>query len=299
MKIGFAGLGNMGSIMAGQLVTAGHTVTVFNRSAGRSRRFANQTGAEYRLTPAAIVEGADLVLGMLFDEQAVRDVYGGPRGIVSALQPGQAVAEMGTVGLPAIGWLTDAVAPTGADVLDAPVSGSMTTARHAQLLIMVGGEAATVERARPALESMGKAVMHLGPVGSGTRMKLALNSVVYALNQALAESLLLAERSGIDRSTAYDVFTHSVIAAPAVHYRRPVFEQPGGPVQSLSIEGAEKDLRLALALADEVGLSMGQARYNASVLAGAQAAGFGGRDVGEVAEYLRTILASGETAEAI
>jgi 3-hydroxyisobutyrate dehydrogenase-like beta-hydroxyacid dehydrogenase len=289
----------MGSIMAGRLVAAGHNVTVFNRSAVRSHAFARDTGADYRTTAAAIAEGADLVLGMLFDEQAVRDVYGGPHGIVSSLQPGQVVAEMGTVGLPAITWLAGEAARTGADVLDAPVSGSMATARQGQLLIMVGGEAAAVERARPALEAMGKAVMHLGPVGSGTRMKLALNSAVYALNQALAESLLLAERSGIDRSTAYDVFANSVIAGPAVHYRRPVFEQPGGPVQSLSIEGAEKDLRLALELADEVGLTMGQARYNASVLAGAQAGGFGGRDVGEVAEYLRTTLGTDETAKAV
>jgi 3-hydroxyisobutyrate dehydrogenase-like beta-hydroxyacid dehydrogenase len=290
VNVGFVGLGNMGQLMAANLVKAGHRVVVFNRSPHKAQRFSDDTGAKVSATPAGVVDGADVVISMVFDAQAVHDVYGGPVGIASALGPGQVAVEMGTVGPQAVDWLAGLVAPTGAALLDAPVSGSLVTAESAQLLIMAGGEPAAVERARPALESLGKLIIHVGPLGSGARMKLSVNSVVYGLNQALSEALLLAERCGIDRSTAYDVFASSAIAAPAVLYRRAVFERPGGPVQSLSIRGSEKDLRLALAVADEVGLPMGQARYNASVLSAAAADGFAERDIGEVAQYLRENL---------
>jgi 3-hydroxyisobutyrate dehydrogenase/2-hydroxy-3-oxopropionate reductase len=118
-------------------------------------------------------------------------------------------------------------------------------------------------------------------------MKLAVNAVLFGLNQAIAESLVLAERSGIERSTAYEVFASSAIAAPVVHYRRAVFEQPGTTPVTFSIDLANKDLGLILTLASDVGTSMPQADANLAVLQEASRSGLGDHDMGEVATFIR------------
>jgi 3-hydroxyisobutyrate dehydrogenase-like beta-hydroxyacid dehydrogenase len=296
MKVGFVGLGNMGYPMAANVVKRGHDLTVYNRTRAKAERFHRETGAGVAESPAEAVADAEVVITMLYDAASLTDVYPGDDGIAGALRAGQVAVEMSTSGPQAIEWLGRIVTPTGAALIDAPVSGSLTTAETGHLLIMVGGEADAVEQARPVLEAMGRSVVHLGALGCGATMKLAVNSIVYGLNQSLSEALVLAERSGISRSVAYDIFAESPIAAPAVHYRREVFEHPGGPVRSLSIRGSEKDLRLALGLAEQLGTPMGQARYNVAVLGAARRAGFGDRDVGEVAEYLRQTMADATMA---
>jgi 3-hydroxyisobutyrate dehydrogenase-like beta-hydroxyacid dehydrogenase len=295
MKVGFVGLGNMGYPMAANLVKRGHEVTVYNRTRSKAARFHDETGAPVANCPAEAVANAEVVITMLYDAASLVDVYEGRDGIGGALGAGQVAVEMSTSGPKAIEWLAGMIEPTGARLVDAPVSGSLMTAEAGQLLIMVGGDVDAVERARPVLEAMGRSVVRLGPLGCGATMKLAVNSIVYGLNQSLSEALVLAERAGIARSSAYDIFADSPIAAPAVHYRREVFENPGGPVRSLSIRGSEKDLRLALELAEQLGAPMGQARYNAAVLGAAREAGFADRDVGEVAEYLRQMITARTT----
>ena len=154
---------------------------------------------------------------MLADDDAVRALYGGADGIAAGLRPGTVAIDMSTV-LPAtIAAVGAASGRRGAGVLDAPVSGSVSTALAGELTIMVGGEAADLERARPALERLAKRIFHLGPLGTGAAMKLAVNTVVYGLNGAVSEALVLAERSGIARATAYDVLAASAVGAPFVH----------------------------------------------------------------------------------
>jgi 3-hydroxyisobutyrate dehydrogenase-like beta-hydroxyacid dehydrogenase len=141
------------------------------------------------------------------------------------------------------------------------------------------------------LEPLAKQVFHLGELGSGAVMKLTVNAVLHGLNLALAEGLVLAERAGVERATAYEVFAASVIAAPFVHYKRQAFERPGEVPVAFSLELAGKDLELVAALAEQTGLPMEQAAANRRVVEAAVAAGLGDRDLSELATYLRSTAA--------
>jgi 3-hydroxyisobutyrate dehydrogenase/2-hydroxy-3-oxopropionate reductase len=194
---------------------------------------------------------------------------------------------MSTIGRAPVAALGELAAARGAAFLDAPVSGSVATAADGALTIMVGGDAAALERARPALEAMGRTVLHLGGPGAGATMKLAVNSLVFAVVQAVAESLVLVEAAGVERSQAYDVFAASAARSPVVDYRRPQFEDPEGAPVSFSLELTAKDFGLILGLASELGARMPQAELNAEVVRAAIAAGRGDEDVAAVAAYLR------------
>jgi 3-hydroxyisobutyrate dehydrogenase-like beta-hydroxyacid dehydrogenase len=171
--------------------------------------------------------------------------------------------------------------------VDAPVSGSVTLAEEARLTIMAGGAAEDVEQVRPILETMGSRLFHIGPVGSGATLKLALNAIVYGLCEALSEGLVLAERAGIDRLKAYEVIASSAVAAPFVHYRRTEFERPGEPPVAFRLTLAKRDLDLILDLGERLRSPMPQAGVNRSILEAAVVNGFGERDVSAVADYLR------------
>jgi 3-hydroxyisobutyrate dehydrogenase/2-hydroxy-3-oxopropionate reductase len=152
---------------------------------------------------------------------------------------------------------------------------------------MVGGDAADLERARPALEPLAKAIFHLGPLGTGAAMKLAVNTVIFGLNGALSEGLVLAELAGIDRSAAYDVFAASAIGAPYVGYKRAAFLDPDGTPVAFSLDLAEKDLRLITALAASLGVPVPQADANLALIRTSSTGGRGGQDFSTVAEELR------------
>jgi 3-hydroxyisobutyrate dehydrogenase-like beta-hydroxyacid dehydrogenase len=175
----------------------------------------------------------------------------------------------------------------GASFVDAPVSGSVALAESATLTIMAGGDVAHVEMARPLFEAMGSKVYHVGPLGSGAAIKLAVNSIIYGLSESLSEGLVVAERAGIEREVAYEIFDNSAIAAPFVHYRREAFEQPGTVPVALRMVLAKKDMLLALGLAGNLGADMPQAKVNLEVMEEAIAAGYGDHDMSAVAEYLR------------
>jgi 3-hydroxyisobutyrate dehydrogenase-like beta-hydroxyacid dehydrogenase len=184
----------------------------------------------------------------------------------------------------------------GADFADAPVVGSTGAAAARELLVMVGGEQETVARVRPLLEAISSSVHHLGPVATGVTMKLAVNSILYGINGALSEALVLAERAGIDRLAAYEVFAGSAIAAPVVHYRRAAFERPGeGPV-SFRLALGVKDLRLITELAGQVGAPMPLATTNLEVHGAATADGFADWDLAGLAQWLRERAAAGSGA---
>ncbi|HXG40792.1 MAG TPA: NAD-binding protein, partial [Candidatus Limnocylindrales bacterium] len=173
-------------------------------------------------------------------------------------------------------------------ILDSPVSGSVPTAEAGQLTLMVGGEAHDLERARPVLDAFSARIFHLGPLGAGATIKLAVNTVVMALNAALAEALVLAERAGVPRERAYEVFAASVVGAPFVQYKKAAFLDPASVPPAFSLELAQKDLRLALQLAREVGAPMPGAETNLAVLQAAAATIGAERDFSEVATYLRS-----------
>ncbi len=285
--VGFSGLGRMGRPMARHLVAAGFDLVVHNRTAARAEAFAADTGARTATTPRELGRACPIVVTMVADGPALLDLIDGPDGLATGLGAGGVVVDMGTTGMEHTHLARAHLADVGVQLVEAPVSGSIAAAEGRTLLIMAAGESAAVDVALPVLEALSPKVTRVGGPGAGAAMKLAVNSVLYAINGAISESLVLAERVGIDRSTAYDVFAASSVAAPVVHYRRAVFEHPEDTPVSFAMKLAVKDLDLALALAADVGAPMPQAETNRAVAADAVAAGLGEADLGQVAVHLR------------
>jgi 3-hydroxyisobutyrate dehydrogenase-like beta-hydroxyacid dehydrogenase len=196
---------------------------------------------------------------------------------------------MSTVPPTTIEGLAGLVRATGAGILDAPVSGSVALAERGELTIMVGGDAADLERARPVFEALAGRIFHLGPLGSGATMKLAVNAVIFGLNQAVAEALILAERSGIERGLAYDVLAASAAGAPYVGYKRAAFVDPDATPAAFSLALARKDLELIAGLAERVGAPMTQSRLNLETIRAAAIDDGDDADLAAVAGHLRTV----------
>jgi len=278
----------MGAAMVGTLCRAGVEVVVYNRTRAKADAAAEGTDAAVAATAREAAASAQVVLSSLADDAAVGAAYTGGDGIVAGLQPGAVVCEASTIDPGTVRRLRPLVEDRGASLLDTPVSGSVSTVEAGQLTIMAGGDPAVLERVRPVLDPLAKQIFHVGELGAGAVMKLAVNSVLHGLNQALAEGLVLAERAGVAREAAYEVFAASAIAAPFVHYKREAFEHPGQPPVAFSIDLVGKDLDLILALAAQAGASMEQAETNREVVRAAVAAGLGDHDLSELATYLRT-----------
>ena len=161
------------------------------------------------------------------------------------------------------------------------------TVEKGELTIMVGGSSSALDRARPVLDVLATNIFHVGSLGAGATMKLAVNSLIHAIDVGLSEALVLAEKAGVDRSAAYDVFAAGAAAAPFVLYKRAAFEHPDETPPAFSLDLMAKDLDLILELAGEVDARMDQAAQNRETVGLALAAGFGGRDMSAVAAYLR------------
>lgn len=286
-RIAFLGLGRMGAPMAANLVKAGYPVVVWNRTGEKARSFAAEHGAEAAETPGQAAARSDVVITMLADDAALAACHRDADGVLAGLRPGAVVIDMGTSSPPIVAELAGDVAARGGRFVDAPVSGSVAAAADAALTILAAGPADAVEAVSPVLAAMGKKVFHLGESGNGSAMKLAVNTVVHGLNCALSEALVLAERAGIARADAYEVFLNSAIAAPFVHYRQEAFEHPGEVPVAFRMVLAGKDLRLARELARATGAALPQAARNQEIFARAVAAGYGEHDESAVADYLR------------
>jgi 3-hydroxyisobutyrate dehydrogenase-like beta-hydroxyacid dehydrogenase len=285
--VAVVGAGRMGGAMVGTLCRAGVEVVVFNRTRSKAEAVGEAAGARVAATAREAAAAAQVVLSSLADDAAVEAAYTGDDGIVAGLQPGAVVCEASTIDPGTVQRLRPLVEEREASLLDTPVSGSVSTVEAGQLTIMVGGDPAALERVRPVLDPLAKQIFHVGDLGSGAVMKLTVNSILHGLNLALAEGLVLAEKAGVDRATAYEVFAASVIAAPFVHYKREAFEHPGRPPVAFSLDLVAKDLDLILALAAEAGADVEQATTNRQVVRAAVAAGLGGHDLSELTTYLR------------
>jgi 3-hydroxyisobutyrate dehydrogenase/2-hydroxy-3-oxopropionate reductase len=280
--------------MASNIAAAGFPLTVWNRTVAKAEALATKTGATVAASPADLAGAVDVVVTMVADGEVQADLYMGSGAMCGSLAAGTLCVDMSTVSPAESRQVAAAVEAAGGRFVDAPVSGSTAIATAGTLTIMAGGQPGDVETLGPVFEAMGSRVYHMGPVGSGATIKLAVNSIVYGLGQAVAEALVLAEASGIGRETAYEVFANSAIAAPFVHYRREAFLKPGEVPVAFRMVLARKDLDLALDLARSAGASMPQAVLNRSELDDAIAAGFGDHDMSAVAEYLRTALNEAE-----
>lgn len=287
LRVAVIGTGRMGTAMVGRLAGAGHHLTVHNRTRAKAEAVAARHDAAVAPTPREAVREADVVLVSLADDAAVRAAYGGPDGLVAGLAAGQVVADTSTVDPETLRGLEAAVVAAGAALLDTPVSGSVSTVEAGALLVMAGGDAAALERARPALEAIASRIVHLGPLGAGATMKLVVNAMVHALNGALAEALVLAEKAGLDRASAYDVIAASAVGAPFVAYKRDAYLSPERTPVAFALNLVAKDLALADALAARVAAPMPQLATNREVVQRAVAAGLGDADLSALATLLR------------
>jgi 3-hydroxyisobutyrate dehydrogenase-like beta-hydroxyacid dehydrogenase len=181
----------------------------------------------------------------------------------------------------------------GAGILDAPVSGSVGLAESGQLTIMAGGSDEDLDRARPVLELMARQITHVGPLGSGHALKLAVNAVIFSLNNGVSEALVLAERAGIERALAYDVMASSAAGAPYLGYKREAFVSPDSAPVAFSLDLARKDLDLITDLADRLGVPMAQARTNMALVSEASAHVGAASDFSAVASHLRAMTKEG------
>jgi 3-hydroxyisobutyrate dehydrogenase-like beta-hydroxyacid dehydrogenase len=291
--IAVLGLGRMGAAITARLANSGHQLVVWNRSpAGYAavRELAGQTSLiDYARTPADAVGDAQIVLTMLADATALKSVLFGPGGAAPATKRGAVICDMSTIGVDAALECAQNLSRRGIDFVDAPVSGSVASARSGQLLIMPAGASEAIDKLMPVFESFASKIIAVGPSGSGQSMKLAVNSVLHALNTALSEGLVLAERAGIDRRLAYEVFAASAVSAPYVQYKRGGFERPESERVSMSIDLMLKDLELIHELAQATGSRMPVSDVVRDVAGDARSAGLGQRDMSAVAVHLRTV----------
>ncbi|HZA52911.1 MAG TPA: NAD(P)-dependent oxidoreductase [Candidatus Udaeobacter sp.] len=283
-NLGFVGLGVMGSRMVQRLLTAGHTVTGYNRTKSKAQGLLD-AGMKWADTPRAAAEANDITLSMVANTEALQAVTSGPEGILAGLSSGKIYIDMSTVSPSASRELAAQVATKRAQMLDAPVSGSVSTLEDGKLTFMVGGDRAAFERVEPILKAIGPKATYVGGNGLAVSMKVATNLSLAVQMLAFSEGVLLAEKSGIARETALEVLLNSVIASPMIKYRGPfVLEMPDEAWFDVNM--MQKDLLLALEMGRKLDVPLPTTAATNEMLTTARAMGFAKRDFAVMFEAL-------------
>jgi len=283
-ELGYVGLGTMGGGVAKRLLEAGHIVHGWNRTKAKAQSLVD-LGLRWADSPREVAERSEIVFTMVTNTAAVEAVTEGPNGILLGLGRGKVYVDMSTQSPSGSRVLAERVAELGAAMLDAPVSGSVSTLEQGKLSIMVGGDADVYERVRPVLLAIGPKVFHVGANGSAVTMKIAVNLQLQVQMVAFSEGVLLAEKSGIARETAVEVMLSSVIASPMVAYRGPfVLEQPDEAWFDVNM--MQKDLNLALELGRELEVPLPTTASTNELLTAARALGLEEKDFAVVFDVL-------------
>jgi 3-hydroxyisobutyrate dehydrogenase-like beta-hydroxyacid dehydrogenase len=245
-NLGFVGLGVMGSEMVLRLLERGHTVTGYNRTRSKAARLIEK-GMKWAGSPREVATASDFTLSMVTNSPALEMIVEGPDGILAGLAPGRVLIDMSTVSPEFSRSVAAKVRAKGADMVDAPVSGSVITLQEGKLSVMVGGRRDTFDRIIPVLLDIGPRVTYVGDNGLALVMKIAANLSLAVQMLAFAEGILLAEKSGISREVAVEVLINSAIASPMVKYRGPfVLKLPAEAWFNVNM--MQKDMLLALDL---------------------------------------------------
>jgi 3-hydroxyisobutyrate dehydrogenase-like beta-hydroxyacid dehydrogenase len=283
-NLGFVGLGVMGSRMAQRLLAAGHTVTGYNRTKSKAQ-WLLAAGMKWGDTPRAVAEAAQITFTMVTNTEALQAVTSGPDGILAGLSARKIYIDMSTVSPAASRELAKQVEAKGAQMLDAPVSGSVITLEEGKLSIMVGGSPAALEKARPVLEAIGPKVTHVGGNGLAVSMKIATNLSLAVQMLGFSEGVLLAEKSGIARKTAVEVLLNSVIASPMVKYRGPfVLDMPDEAWFDVNM--MQKDMLLALEMGRHLDVPLPTTAITNEMLTAARGMGLAEKDFAILFEAL-------------
>jgi 3-hydroxyisobutyrate dehydrogenase len=284
-NVALLGLGTMGSGMAANLLKAGFSLSVYNRTAAKAQALAG-SGARFAATPAEAAKGASVIISMLSDDAASREVWLGKNGALDAAEKGVILIESSTVSPSWIAELSGAASQRELSLLDAPVTGSRMQAEAGQLSFLVGGSETVLEKATPVLKVMSKEIIHLGPLGSGAKMKLINNFLCGVQIASLAEGLTWIERSGLDRDKALSVLKSGAPGSPllsAISARMSTQNYAVNFMLSLMT----KDLLYAQNEAKRSNVDLKTAEAARSLFEVAIAQGLGGDDMSSVIEPLR------------
>ncbi len=290
-SIGFIGLGAMGSRIAARLIQAGHQVYGTNRTPEKAQPLIDR-GLQWLDTPREVAAAADVVFTMVTDDDALKAISDGPDGLLAGLAPGKVYVDMSTVSPQASRVLSARVAEGGAQMLDAPVSGSIPQAETGTLAIMVGGNRDAFAAVEPVLRDLGQAVTYIGPNGQGLVMKLAINISLAVQTIAFSEGLLLAERDGIDPKLAAEVMSTSPIGSPMLKARVPLLLDL--PDQAwFDVAMMHKDIRLARQTGAELASLSPSAAVADDLLTKAEELGYTHRDIAGLHNVLATLSDDG------
>lgn len=282
--LGFVGLGVMGGGIARRLLAAGHEVHGYNRTREKAAALVEQ-GLVLEDTPREAAAAADVVFSMVTNVAALRAVAEGPDGVVAGLGPGKVWVDMSTAAPAVSRELAELARSAGGDMLDAPVSGSVSTLEEGRLSIMVGGSEQTYEQVRQLLLDIGPTVHRVGDNGQALLMKIAINLSLFVQMTAFCEGLLLAEKDGIARETALEVMLSSVIASPMLKYRGPfVLDMPEDAW--FDVDMMQKDMLLALEAGRTLDVPMPTTATANELLTAARGMGLAGHDFAIVYEVL-------------
>ncbi|XP_042033735.1 glyoxylate/succinic semialdehyde reductase 2, chloroplastic-like [Salvia splendens] len=249
-RVGFLGLGIMGSPMAQNLIKAGCDVTVWNRTKSKCDPLIS-LGAKYKPSPEEVAASCDITFAMLADPESAVDVACGKQGAASGMSPGKGYVDVSTVDGPTSSLISARIQSTGALFLEAPVSGSKKPAEDGKLIFLTAGDKSLYERAAPYLDLMGKSRFFLGEVGNGAAMKLVVNMIMGSMMASFSEGLLLSEKVGLDPSILVEVISQGAISAPMYSMKGPSMVKSLYPT-AFPLKHQQKDLRLALGLAESV-----------------------------------------------
>jgi 3-hydroxyisobutyrate dehydrogenase-like beta-hydroxyacid dehydrogenase len=283
-NLGFVGLGVMGSEMVSRLLGKGHTVTGYNRTRAKAQRLLDR-GMNWADSPRAVCAAAEVTFSMVTNEKALAAIMEGPDGILSAVAPGKFLIDMSTVSPHYSRSVAAKTREKGADMIDAPVSGSVITLQEGKLSVMVGGRRETFERLKPILDDIGPKVTFVGDNGLALSMKIATNLSLAVQMMAFCEGVLLAEKSGIARNIAVDVLTNSAIASPMIKYRGPfVLTMPAEAWFDVNM--MQKDMMLALDMGRALDVPLPTTAVSNEYLTAARGMGYAKQDFAVVFEVL-------------
>jgi len=275
-KLGFVGLGVMGSRVVKRLLDAGHQVTGYNRTKSKAQWLLD-AGMQWVDNPRAAAEASEISFSMVTNTEALRTVMEGENGLLAGISKGKIHVDMSTVNPVFSQELARLFEAKGAAMLDSPVSGSVVTLEEGKLSLMVGGKSEVFEKVKPILLNIGPKVTYVGRNGLAVTMKIATNLSLAVQMLAFSEGVLLAEKSGIKRETAVEVLVNSVIASPMVKYRGPfVLEMPEEAWFDCYM--MQKDMNLALELGRELSVPLPTTAATNEFLTAARGMGFEKQD---------------------
>ncbi len=282
--VAVVGLGLMGEPMARNLLRGGHAVRVWNRTASKGDLLVKE-GAVRATSPAEAARESEFTLIMVADPPALEAVLHGPGGALAGLRRGTVLVNMGTQAVSQIEALGAETRERGIEFLDSPVTGSRGGAVEGSLTLLVGGDAAVLERTRPVLETVGKTILHVGRAGDGTRAKLALNLVQAGLLAVFSEGLSLGKRLGLSPATLLQVLEHSAGNAPLFRFKGPYLMRRDFST-NFSLKLMNKDVNLALGEAEQLGADLPASRAVGAIFSAAMEAGFAEEDFLSIARII-------------